>query len=294
MKKIIAIASAVLALVSCTAKPETKVIGIQLYSVRDLIGSNEKYAANHEEVFAKLAEMGYTTVETCWYSDGKFFGLAPEQFKADLEKAGLSAISTHTMNNLEEEELEAKDFSAKMDWWKQCIAAHKALGCKYIVAPSFRVPSTLEGLKTSCEYFNEIGKLCAEQGMKFGYHNHSHEFNKIEDTVIYDYMIENTDPKYVFFEMDVYWATRGGASPVEYFKKYPGRFELLHIKDWREVGQSGMVGFDAIFKNHEKAGLKNFIVEMEGSSVGDIMETCRISADYLKAADFVLPCYDAE
>ena len=295
MKKIIFALCAVLALASsCCSQPKEvkKDIGIQLYSVRELIGNDEKYAANHEEVFAKLAEMGYTYVEACWYNNRKFFGLTPEEFKADLDKAGLRAMSTHTMQNLTDEEVEAKDFSAHMDWWKDCIEDHKALGCKYIVAPSFHVPATVEGLQVYCDYFNAIGKLCAEQGMQFGYHNHSHEFKKVEDEVVYDYLLQHTDPAYVFFEMDVYWTVMAQQQPVEYFKKYPGRFTMLHIKDWREVGQSGMVGFDAIFGNAEVAGMKNYIVEMEGSSLGDIMETCRVSADYLKAADFVKPCYE--
>ncbi len=292
MKKIIIIACSLLALVSCgNTKPAAKEIGIQLYSVRDLIGSNELYAQNHEEVFAKLAEMGYTTIETCWYNDGKFFGLEPEQFKADLDAAGLQALSTHTMYNLSDEQLANKDFSAVMPVWEQCIKAHKAIGCKYIVAPSFKVPDTVEGLQTYCEYFNEIGKACAAEGLKFGYHNHSHEFNKVEDTVIYEYLVEHTDPALVFFEMDVYWTMMAHQAPVELFKKYPGRFELLHIKDWREVGQSGMVGFDAIFKNADVAGMKHFIVEMEGSSLGDILETSRISAEYLKNACFVKESY---
>lgn len=302
MKRIVVFLAAVSALMSSccndkccccqSAQPGDKEIGIQLYSVRELIGSPELYAANHESVFAGLAEMGYTTVETCWYSDGKFFGLEPEQFKADLDAAGLKAISTHTMNNLSDEEIANHDFSAKMEWWKQCIAAHKAIGCRYIVAPSFYIPQTLEGLKTSCDYFNEIGKLCAAEGIKFGYHNHSHEFKKIEDTVIYDYMVQNTDPNNVFFEMDVYWTVMAGQAPVEYFKKYPGRFTCLHIKDFREVGQSGMVGFDAIFANAETAGLKDFVVEMEGSSYNDIMRTSKESVDYLLAAPFVNATYN--
>ena len=292
MKKLLWIAGALVALASCsTAKPVAKEIGVQLYSVRELIGSNEKYDANHAEVFQKLADMGYTTVEICWYNDGKFFNHPVEEIKADLEAAGLKAISTHTMRNLTDEELANKDFTAALEWWKKCIADHKALGCQYIVAPSFRIPETLEGLKTYCDYFNEVGKLCVEQGLKFGYHNHSREFQKIEDQVIYDFMINNTDSSLVFFEMDVYWAVMGKAAPVNYFRKYPGRFEMLHIKDVTEVGQSGFVGFDAIFNNADVAGLKHYIVEMEGTGVGDIMETCRISADSLKAADFVKPSY---
>jgi len=295
MKKLIFLAAVIVTLASCcnsAAPVEKKQIGIQLYSIRDLIGSPEKYDANHVDLFSRLSAMGYTTVETCWYGDGKFFGHTPAEFKADLEAAGLSAISTHVGSGLSEEEIAAHDFSGHMDWWKTCIESHKAIGCKYIVVPGFGIPSTLEGLKTYCDYFTEVGKLCAEQGIKFGYHNHSHEFKKLEDKVIYDFMLENTDPAYVFFEMDVYWATRGGVSPVEYFKKYPGRFSLLHIKDLAEVGQSGMVGFDAIFNNADVAGVENFVVEMEQSKVGDIMETCRISADYLNAAPFVKASYE--
>lgn len=294
MKRLILIATALSMLCSCCGKqaePVKKDIGIQLYSVRELIGNDALYAQNHVDVFSRLSEMGYTYVETCWYNEGKFFGLSPEQFKADLEAAGLRAVSTHTSQNLSEEELATGDFSARMDWWKQCIQDHKAIGCSYIVVPSYRIPQTLAGIKVYCDYFNAIGRLCAENGMKFGYHNHSSEFERVEGEVIYDYMLQNTDPANVFFEMDVYWAVMGKAQPVEYFKKYPGRFTVLHIKDWREVGQSGMVGFDAIFKNADKAGMKHYIVEMEGSSLGDIMETSRVSADYLKEACFVKPDY---
>ena len=292
MKKLFLIASVLVALASCKCNQPAKEIGVQLYSVRELIGSDEKFAANHEDVFARLAGMGYTTVELCWYKDGAFFGLTPEEMKAELAKAGLTAVSTHVSNNLTEEELASGDFSAKEQWWKDCIAAHKAVGCEYIVVPGFPIPDNLADLKTWCDYFNYIGTLCNAEGLRFGYHNHSHEFHKIDGQVIYDFMIENTDPALVFFEMDVYWAVIGRAAPVEYFAKYPGRFELLHIKDRAEVGQSGMIGFDAIFNNASLAGLKHYIVEMEASGVGDIMETCRISADYLKEAPFVKPSYN--
>ena len=81
-----------------------------------------------------------------------------------------------------------------------------------------------------------------------------------------DYMIENTNPEYVFFQMDVYWIVRGQHSPVDYFNKYPGRFTVLHIKDDKEIGDSGMVGFDAIFRNAKVAGVKHIVAEIEGYS----------------------------
>ena len=293
---IILMASALLlSSASCSQKkaesPVKKDISVQLYSIRDVIGNPEKYAQNHEEAFKALAEMGYTSVEAACYSDGKLYGVEPEQYKADLEAAGLKSLSTHIGHNLSDEELASGDFTESMKWWDQAIAAHKAAGCKYIVCPSFKVPETLEGLKTYCDYFNAIGARCKENGMLFGYHNHSHEFKKIDDAVIYEYMLENTDPDKVFFEMDVYWAVMGKAYPVELFRKYPNRFTLLHIKDHRELGESGMVGFDAIFKNAAVAGMKDFVVEIEAFTNGDWKESMKMCADYLLESDFVKSSY---
>ncbi len=299
MRKITLILASLLALgaVSCTGgkqdeKPVAKEIGVQLYSIRDVIGNPEAYARNHEEAFKALAQMGYTSVEAACYSDGKLYGVDPEQYKADLEAAGLKSLSTHIGRNLSDEELASGDFTESMKWWEQAIAAHKAAGCKYVVCPSFAVPQTLAGLKTYCDYFNAIGAKCKENGMLFGYHNHSHEFNKVEDKVIYDFMLENTNPDSVFFEMDVYWAVMGHAAPVEYFKKYPGRFTMLHIKDYRELGESGMVGFDAIFNNAGLAGMKDFIVEIEAFTKGDWKESMKACADYLLKSDFVKATYE--
>ena len=241
---------------------------------------------------ADLAKMGYTAVETANYGDGKLYGMAPEDFKACVEKAGLKALSTHTTRGLSKEELQAGAANGEnMKWWDECIAAHKAAGMEYVVTPSQPTPETIKDLQTWCNYHNAIGKKCAEAGLKYGYHNHSHEFKKVEDQVMLDYMLENTDPQYVFFEMDVYWTVMGKASPVAYFKKYPGRFKLLHIKDHKEIGQSGMVGFDAIFNNAEIAGVEHIIVEAEAYESADMMEGVAKCADYLLKADFVKASY---
>jgi sugar phosphate isomerase/epimerase len=103
---------------------------------------------------------------------------------------------------------------------------------------------------------------------------------------MYDFMLKNTDPAKVFFQMDVYWVVRGGQSPVDYFNKYPGRFELLHIKDNKELGQSGMVGFDAIFQNTKTAGAKHFVVEVENYNFTPI-ESVEKSLKYLLNSPFV-------
>lgn len=272
-------------------KGPKKEIGIQLYSVRSLIGAFGKSDGDYKSVLQALADMGYTSVEAASYKDGLIYGHTPEQFRRDVEATGMKVLSTHCTLNLSDKQLATGDFTEALKWWDECIAAHKAAGVEYIVAPSMRRIATLNGLATYCRYFNEVGARCKAAGIKFGYHNHSQEFEKIEDRVMLDYLIENTDPDKVFFQMDVYWTVMGKASPVDYFTKYPGRFRLLHIKDRREVGQSGMVGYDAIFRNAATAGVENIIVEMEGSSYGDVLRSVRECVDYLNKAPFVEASY---
>ena len=263
-----------------------------MYSVRDLIGNPEKYAQNHVNTLKELAKMGYTAIEAANYGDGKLYGVSPEQFKADIEAAGMKVLSSHVGHNLSDDELKSGNFEGALNWWKQCIDAHKRAGMKYIVNPGVNYPKTLAEAEVICRYLNKVGEMVNAAGMKFGYHNHSHEFGKVENKVWYDYMVEHTDADKVFFEMDVYWAVRGQVSPVEYFKKYPGRFTLLHIKDHKEFGESGMVGFDAIFNNADVAGLKHLVVELEGSNRPNILDGMKVCADYLKAAKFVKASYD--
>ena len=268
----------------CAPKKE---ISIQLYSIRDTIAR----AGNQlDSIFKGLAAMGYTGIEAAGYGGGKFYGHAPEDFKATAEKYGIKVISSHCNRNLTAEEIESGDFSEGLKWWAQAIADHKAAGMKYIVNPWLNRPATLKELKVTCDYFNEIGKLCNAAGLKYGYHNHSHEMVNVENRVMLEYMIENTDPELVFYELDLYWTVMGKKSPVEFFEKYPGRFALLHVKDHREVGQSGMVGFDAIFKNVATAGVQDIIVEIEGCK-GTTMDGAKVSINYLLDAAFVPATY---
>ena len=291
---ILAAACSIILLAGCctASKPEQKDMSIQLYSARDLIGNAEKYAASHEEVLKALAEMGYSSVEAANYKNGLFYGVTPEEFKADVEAAGMKVLSTHTNKKLSEQELQSGDFSESLAWWDEAIKAHQAAGMEYIVIPSIGFQKTVKDLQTYCEYFNALGRKCKEAGISFGYHNHAYEFGKVEDSVaMYDYMLENTDPEFVFFQMDVYWVVMGKASPVDYFNKYPGRFKILHIKDRKEIGQSGIVGFDAIFNNSEIGGVEGYVVEVEGCRNEAALDGIRTSAEYLLSAPFVKKSY---
>lgn len=289
--------AALVSLTSCTPKEtetaqETKKeVGLQLYSVRGLMEEGQPYNNDLPGLLNMLDSIGYTQFEAANYdqANGTFYGLTPAELKKVADEAGVKIISSHTGRTLNADELKGGDLTDFYNWWAKCIADHKAAGMEYIVVPWMSVPETKADLKKQCEAFNEIAKRCAKEGIKFGYHNHSHEFQEVEGEPMYTFMIENTDPE-VLFEMDVYWAVMGQAAPVDLFNKYPGRFKLLHIKDRREIGQSGMVNFQAIFDNADKAGLENYFVEIEEYTDGT-EKGAKESADYLVNAPYVKASY---
>jgi Tol biopolymer transport system component len=268
-----------------------KKMNVQLYSLRSLIGTPERFAQNHQYVLSRLAQMGFTGAEAASYDNGKFSGLEPAAFRKALNDAGLEFVSSHTSRILTKDELASGDFGEALKWWDTCITAHKAAGVPYLVMSYSQPLSSEAELKTMAAYLDAIGKKCREAGIRFGYHSHSHEFRKVGETTMMDWFIAHTSPENVFFEMDVYWAVVGGVSPVEYMRKYPGRFELLHIKDKYEIGQSGMVGFEPIFKNFGTAGTRGYIVELEQASTPNILKGLRESILYLRNASYVKEDY---
>jgi sugar phosphate isomerase/epimerase len=260
-----------------------KSIGIQMYSLRDDIGSS---AENIDSIIVKIGELGYKYVETANYWDGLIYGMSPEDFKAKVEAAGLLPLSCHVSKNMSE------DMDAVWAWWDKCIATHKAAGMKFIVVPSMPTPDTLEGLQAICDYYNQIGEKCLAAGLLFGYHNHAYEFEKVYDdgTVMYDYMVQHTDSSRVFFQLDVYWCQKGGYEASTLFEKYPGRFTTLHIKDEAELGASGYMDFEKIFNNIDKSGAQYLFVEVERYNFAPI-ESVKKSLDYLNEATFVKDSY---
>jgi len=272
-----------LLLSSCTQSKENKEaevdkvsknISIQLYSVREDIQRDFK------GTIAKVAEAGYKGVEAANYNDGKFYGLTPEEFKNEIEAVGMEVISSHTGRPLEEK-IADTNWDEVWAWWDTAIDAHKRADMKYIVAPSMPTPATLSDLKEYCDYYNQIGEKCNAAGMKFGYHNHAFEYEEIDGEIMYDYMLENTDPDKVFFEMDVYWTTQGGYNPIDYFNKYPNRFKLLHIKDEKELGgDDSVMDMDNLFQNIDKSGVEHIIVEVEHYNF-EPLESIKMSIDYL-------------
>lgn len=277
MSGLILLLSAGLASACKTEKP-VKDIGLQLWSVRDAM------AGDVAGTIGKVGQIGYTYVEAAGYNDGKFYGMSPADFKGLLEKNGLKMKGSHAGINLPD----SAGWDAAMQWWDRCIADHQAAGAGWIVKPSMgdEAYRSLDTLQLYCDYFNAIGQKCNAAGIRFGYHNHAHEFETdLEGQLFYDYLLQHTDPDKVMMELDLYWIKQGGKEAVDYFNQYPGRFELYHVKDETELGPGGTMDFKPCFEQASKAGMKNYIVEVERYNF-DPIESVRMSYDFLSKADF--------
>ena len=266
-------------IVSCTTPKPTKEVGIQLWSVKDDMKTDAK------GTIEKIGAMGYKIIEAAGYSAGKFYGMEPTDFKVLADANGLNFFSSHCGQAVPD----SAGWAATMAWWDTSIAAHTAAGVKYIVQPFMDKVGyeSIAGVQRYCDYFNAVGEKCNAAGIRFGYHNHSEEFKDLEGQVIYDYMLKNTDPAKVMFEMDLYWITEGGKNPVDYFNAYPSRFELWHVKDKAELGgKDSKMDFKPIFENADKAGMKKFIVEVEEYNFTPI-ESVQKSLEFLQNAEYV-------
>lgn len=202
-----------------------EIVGIQLYSVRadmtkDPLGT-----------LKQLAAMGYKYVEHANYSNRKFYGYAPADFKKILDDLGMKMPSGHTvMGNLHWDETK-KEFT---DLWKHTVEDAATLGQQYVISPWLdnRYRKDRSALLRFMEVFNKSGELCNKSGMKFGYHNHDFEFSeKLDGETLYDIMLANTDEKLVVQQLDTGNLYNGGANAMDVVKKYPGRFLSLHVKD---------------------------------------------------------------
>lgn len=264
--------------ISLKSPNNDKEIGLQLWSVR------ADMADDPVATIRQVGEIGYDFIEAAGYSDGKFYGMEPLEFKNVLDENGLDFLSSHTGKGLPSDE----QWDQTMQWWETCIDAHKKAGVEFIVQPSMNEKGygSLKDLKRYCDYFNRVGEMCAEEGIKFGYHNHDKEFETVDGRTRYDYMLQNTDPEKVFFQLDLYWITVAGKDAVHYFDEYPGRFKLWHVKDEKELGANGMMNFQPIFAKAEKAGMKHIIVEVENYNFEPLISVEK-SYDFLMEAEYV-------
>jgi sugar phosphate isomerase/epimerase len=161
------------------------------------------------------------------------------------------------------------------DTYEEALADVVTLGGKWVTIPSLpgSVPLTAEGYRRVAEEFNQAGEIAKQYGLKLLFHNHGVDFSRDPETgtVIYDVLVEETNPGLVGFVLDTYWAVHAGADPAHYFQSYPGRFPVLHVKDMEFLPQgpfadvgSGVLDFEGMFKFAHKAGVRQWHVEHDG------------------------------
>lgn len=253
--------------IACAAEPAPRLknIGIQLYSVRS------DMARDFEGTLARLASIGYKEVEFAGYFERK-----PEEVKAILDRHRLAAPSTHVPIEL-----------VRRDWPRTLEAAH-TIGHHYVVVPWLppEARRTLDDFRRMADELNRLGEEAKRSGIRFAYHNHDFEFTPIDGQVPYDLLLAGTHPASVALELDLMWITKGGQDSLTYFARYPGRFEMVHVKDstgppdYRQVDVGrGTIDFRRILARREQAGIRHAFVEHDDPA--NPLAFARASYDYL-------------
>jgi sugar phosphate isomerase/epimerase len=202
-----------------------KYIGVQLYTVREAMNKDPS------GTLKSLSDMGYKYVEHANYKDRKFYGYTPADFKKLLDGYNLNMISGHVQMVPKDYDFSKNDFSDK---WKYTVEDAAIAGQKYLVSPWLdqSLRKNMNDFKAYMDVFNKSGMLCQKSGMKFGYHNHDFEFStQIDGQLLYDLILDNTDPALVAQQLDMGNLYNGGSKAIDIAKKFPGRFELMHVKD---------------------------------------------------------------
>ena len=248
-------------------KRKLKKVGLQLYTVRDLM------KADLPGTLRKVAQIGYKEVEFAGY-----FGRTPAQIKALLKHNGLTSPSSHIgLDILEKDSVRA-------------FADAKSIGHSWVTVPY--IPEerrkTVDDWNKIIDLLNQLGPQAKAAGLRLAYHNHDFEIRPVNGVRPLDMMLDKTDPSLVDFEMDLYWVVFGGGDPLDFFNRHPHRFAMVHVKDSAgppdnkmvDVGK-GTIDFPKIFAQSDKAGIKHNFVEHDQPA--DPIATIRNSFNYLHA-----------
>ncbi|MBS1947725.1 MAG: sugar phosphate isomerase/epimerase [Bacteroidetes bacterium] len=214
-----------------------KLTGLQLYTVRDAM------AKAPLDTLKKVASIGYKHVEHASYVNRKFYGYPAAEFKKVIDGLGLKMVSGHTVLGPWHWDKAKNDFT---DVWKYTVDDAAALGQQYVISPWLdeSLRKDYDGLLKWMEIFNKSGELCKKSGMKFGYHNHDFEFSTtINNMKLYDVIMQQTDPALVAQQMDIGNMYGAGGHAIDLINQYPGRYELMHVKDEiKAAGKGEMEG----------------------------------------------------
>ena len=254
-------------------------IGIQLYSVRNDLPKD------FEGTLKKLSDIGYSQIETYGFNGDKFLNRTMKEVSVIVNGMGMTISSTHCGSGMLPENTSAPEW----DNWKKISDQLKEGGGKWAVLSSLplRNPATLDDYKRISDMFNLLGEVCRQRGTKFAFHNHAEVFGRVEGEVALEYMIKNTDPNLVFFQLDMGHTINGGGHILNLMRTYPKRIPLWHASDFdagiREyigLGQ-GSVPYKLMFDLPDTGGLELLTVEQE-STEGDIFAKCKMDFDFLK------------
>ena len=272
-----------LLLLSCAQQTQDDLddeVGLMLYTIRDQMKDNPK------EKLQRVATIGYDYIESAGYENGTYYGMIPSDFKQFMDDIDLEPMSSHhgsmTYENADKE-----------------IADAVAAGFDFVVITvppmgmfTYDFETRSMGMKGSPEelvgFLNTVGKKAKNAGVDLLYHNHDFEFKPNEDgLVLADYILENTDPRYVNFQLDLFWATVAGADIEAFINRHPNRIKAFHVKDIDSTGNmapvgKGIIDFISIFKNKKTAGLEFFVAEQDFTGELDPMDAIVLSYQGLK------------
>ncbi|MCJ7466479.1 MAG: sugar phosphate isomerase/epimerase [Maribacter sp.] len=239
-----------LLLPSCMfANEPIRKFGVQLYSFRDAMDQDAV------GTLRQIASIGFKEIESAGSSKGYYYGLSPLEMKKVCDDLGMNLKSGHV--RLDEK-------------WQKTMEDAVTSGQEYLICSS--MPSngqTADNYKKVAEEFNKAGEQCKKLGLKFGYHNHEYEFESDKGQVLYDILLDHTDPDLVHMELDLGWVIVAGKDPLDYFAKYPSRFPLWHLKDMdmtkKESTEFGKGGLDIrkMMENQKASGLQHIFIEQE-------------------------------
>ena len=246
--------------------PKSFGIGLQLYTIRDAMDVDVSGSLK------KVSDAGYKYLELAGYADGKFYNMNPADFKKLVNDLGMEILSSHT-------QVEAQGIT--LDNAKKMAEDHARLGVEYCVQP-WVVPearTTIASYQKMVADWNQVGEIMKDHGIMFGYHNHNFEFDNVEGKIpFFDIFMTELDKNLVTMELDIFWTKKAGQNPVEIIKRYPGWFQLFHMKDmytneppyfttngvrdFAPVGE-GVIDFKEVLEVKDIAGMKYLIVEQD-------------------------------
>jgi len=238
----------------------TAPLGIESYTFR------KSFPIDIVKTLDTIQKLGFTEYE------GGSYDMPAAEFKKLCSDRGIKIIST------------GADYGELVKSPESVAHTAKSLGAKYVMCawiPHNNSGFTLENAKNAVEVFDKAGKVLKDSGIIFCYHAHGYEFQPYQDGTLLDYLIKNTNPKYVSFEMDILWVHFGGGDPVALLKKYGNRWKLMHLKDLRKGTKkdlsggtsqendvalgTGEINIPAILKEAKKVGIKHYFIEDESN-----------------------------